>query len=610
MPKGKHQFHRVIVVPIALIVLLAVAVFWILDRIQLHVNDRLASSLQAVLSTTDKALDNWAEQTEVDVAVLANSSKLREGVERQLQVPRNSKALTSSPALKEIRQAVAPALDLTQFPSFAVIAPDDVQIAAELDETVGIKDSGAHNHDVLVRAMAGKTTLGLPFRSSLLLDENTRRQYPVMTAGAPIHDEKGNVIAALALRLDPRRDFTRAARLGRLESTGETYAFDRSGRLVTESRFEDQLRKAGLIPRDADSILNLEIRDPGGNTIEGYKPRVPRDQQPLTRAAQSAIEGRSGMDLQGYRDYRGVPVIGAWLWDNQLGMGLATEMEVAEAFTPYHRVRELVIALLFLTAAVSFALFLIIRHRERLIASNTTFQHAVQARDDMMAIVSHDLKNPINTILLRSHVLIQMLETRPGEIDPIKNNLHMLQRTARHMNQLIGDLTDVARIQAGHLDVDLQECTVEDAVEPALERVRLLAREKEIEFFTTVVPGLPRIAGDMGRITQVLDNLLGNALKFTPKGGKITVTAARLQGDIQVSVADTGPGIPGEALGRIFEPYWQMQKTRSGMGLGLFIARTLVEAHGGRMWVDSTVGRGTTFYFTLPALDLRKKVPA
>jgi signal transduction histidine kinase len=422
-----------------------------------------------------------------------------------------------------------------------------------------------------------------------------------MTVGAPIRNRNGEVIAALVLRLDPRRDFTRAAQLGRLDSTGETYAFDRQGRLLTESRFEDQLRAAGLIPEDADSILNLEIRDPGGNTVLGFTPAIPRSQQPFTRSAQSAIQGHSGLDMKGYRDYRGSTVIGAWLWDTQLNMGLATEMDVTEAFTPSRRVRELALFLLFSMAAVSLAFLLIFQHRARLIAANTLYQKAVQARDDTMAVVSHDLKNPINTILLRAHIMLQMLED--GEIGRVKENLILQQRTARHMNQLIGDLTDVAKIQAGRFSIDRRECTVKQAVEPAVERVRLLARESGIHFEWKIAPDLPAISADPDRITQVMDNLLGNALKFTPAGGRITVEAKLAERDLLISVADTGPGIPEAALSRIFEPFWQVQKTRSGMGLGLFIAKTLVISHGGKMWVQSTVGQGTTFYFTLPVLS-------
>jgi signal transduction histidine kinase len=585
--------------PIALLVVLAVAVFWILDQIQINVNERLASTLQVVLHTTDKALRIWTEQTEVNVAVLADNDELRRDVEAQLRTPRDAKSLLASVALKDIRRLLAPSMTFYQFPSFAVIAPDGIQIAAQLDSVVGTKDIADHNHEAFRKAMNGKTSLGLPFRSGLFVDETTHREYPVMTAGAPIRDQEGSVIAVLALRLDPRRDFTRAVELARLENTGETYAFDRDGRLLTKSRFENQLREAGLIRADADSILNLEIRDPGGNVMAGYKPAIPRDQQPLTRMALSATKGNDGIDLNGYRDYRGIPVIGAWLWDDQLGMGLATEMNVNEAFRTFRRVRELVLFLLFLMAVVSIALLLIFRHRERLLASNTAFEQALRAREDMMAMVAHDLKNPINTILLRCHVMIEMLE-KPDELNEIKRNLQLQQRTARHMNQLISDLTDVARIQAARLHVELRECAVDQAIGPAIERMRLLAGEKGIDFLSNIESSLPPVSIDPARMTQIMDNLLGNALKFTPPGGRITVDVVRLQKEVQISVADTGPGIPGDALPRIFEPYWQVQKTRSGMGLGLFIARTLVQAHGGRMWVESTVGRGTTFHFTLP----------
>ncbi len=600
--EGQQHYLRFAVLPIALLTILPIAVFWILSRIEAQVNYRLASSLQTVLYTTDKALQNFVEQTEIDVSVLADGDDLRTAVEAQLQVPRNRPSLLRSSSLQNIRRLLAPAMKFYEFPGFAVIAPDGVQIAAQFDQAVGITDIADNNHEAFINAIAGQTSLGLPFRSKLFKDRTTHGEYSIMTVTAPIRDETGNIIAALALRLDPRRDFTLTAGLGRLENTGETYAFDRKGRLLTESRFEDQLRIAGLIPPDADSILNLEIRDPGGNTIKGFRPKIPRGQQPLTLVARNASEGKAALDLEGHRDYRGVPVIGASLWDDQLNMGLATEMDVDEALGPYRRVRDLVLFLLFVTGTVSVALLLIFRLRERLRASNTVFQQAVQARDDMMAVVSHDLKNPINTILLRCQLMIQMLDNPAVKIEQVKRNLKLQHRTAHHMNTLIGDLTDVARIQAGRLHLERRECAVEQAIEPAIERMRLLAGEKDVEFVICTPSNLPRTVADPSRITQVLDNLLGNALKFTPKGGSITVNTESLENEVRVSVADTGPGIPSEALSRIFEPYWQVQKTRSGMGLGLFIAKTVVEAHGGRIWVDSVVGRGTTFYFTLPVL--------
>jgi signal transduction histidine kinase len=147
-----------------------------------------------------------------------------------------------------------------------------------------------------------------------------------------------------------------------------------------------------------------------------------------------------------------------------------------------------------------------------------------------------------------------------------------------------------------------QESTLQEVVAPAIERMRVLSRDKNIEFVEAVTSDDVRLSVDRSRITQVLDNLLGNALKFTPTGGTITIKAMPGRQQAQLDVADTGPGIPNEILGRIFEPYWQAQRTRTGMGLGLFIAKMIIEGHGGSIRVESTVGRGTTFYITLPSI--------
>jgi signal transduction histidine kinase len=601
--QGERRYRRLFAFAIALLIGLGMTVFWSLGGIRSQVDRRLSNSLETVLETTDKAMETWADAEEKDVAVLASNNDLRSSVESQLSVGRNVQRLRASASLKRIRNLLSPAMEIYRLDGFAIIAPDGVQIAAYLDNAIGTTDIVDHNPDLLARVMAGTANLGLPFFSPLFLDPNTHKQYPVMTFTAPIRNQAGDVIAALALRADPRLDFTRTTDLARLEKTGETYAFDHHGRLLTESRFDEQLRRAGILPSDAVSILNVEIRDPGGNTVKGYHSNTPQQEQPLTRMAATAIEGNPGIDIDGYRDYRGVPVIGAWLWDNQLGMGLATEMELSEAFSPYRHFRDLLLFVLLVTLLVTTVLLLILRHRDRLLASNQAYRQAMSARDDMMAIVAHDLRNPLNTMLLRSRLMLRQVAKFGGSESPgIKRNLEEQQRTARQMNQLVGDLTDATKIHAGRLHLERQECTLRQAMEPAIERMRLLSREKGVEFDADIPPDTLRLSVDQPRITQVLDNLLGNALRFTLPGGKITIHVSILENEAQVSVADTGPGIPDEALSRIFEPYWQVRKTRTGMGLGLFIAKTIVESHGGRICVESSVGRGTTFYLTLPSM--------
>jgi len=181
------------------------------------------------------------------------------------------------------------------------------------------------------------------------------------------------------------------------------------------------------------------------------------------------------------------------------------------------------------------------------------------------------------------------------------------------MNTLISDLTDVTRMQAGRLNLKRQECTADDLVQSSVETIRPLTRDKQIDFAIHLQDGLPRVSADQPRIAQVLNNLLGNALKFTSTGGQIDLRVDRMAQELMFSIRDNGPGIPEDALPHLFEPYWQVSKTRSGMGLGLFIAKTLVEAHGGRIWVETKLGQGTTFYFTLPPItqtDLAPSRPA
>jgi len=558
---------RLFAAVVALLIGLGIAILWFLAGIRSQVESGLSSSLETVLGTADEAINTWVKAQERDVTLLASNHDLRLSVEEQLRIGREVQRLRASEPLKRIRSLLDPALKIYRLPGFAIIAPDGVEIAALLDDAIGTSEIVDHDPELLARIMTGTANLGLPYFTPFFLDPNTHKQYALMTFTAPIRNQAGDVIAALALCADPRLDFTRATNLARFGKTGETYAFDQRGRLLTESRFDDQLRRAGILPSDADSILNVEIRDPGGNILEGYHSNTPQQELPLTRMAQNAIEGNAGIDLHGYRDYRGVRVIGAWLWDNQLRMGLAAEMDDREAFATYRHFRELLLSLLLVTLGVSTVLLLILRHRDRLLASNEAYRQAMSAWDDMTAIAAHDLTNPLNTMLLRSHIM----------------------------------LTDAAEIHAGRFHLERRECTLQQVFEPALELLQLISQEKGVEFSAHVPPDTLRLSVDQPRITQVLDNLLFNALKLTPPGGKITVNVHIVGNEAQVSVSDTGPGISDVARKRIFEPYWQVQETRTGMGLGLFIAKTIVESHGGRIWVESSVGRGTTFYFTLPS---------
>lgn len=226
-------------------------------------------------------------------------------------------------------------------------------------------------------------------------------------------------------------------------------------------------------------------------------------------------------------------------------------------------------------------------------------QKASRARDEVLSVVAHDLRSPLNGIGLSATVL-QRKADRTG--DPqLKELADGVQQSVSQMNRLVQDLLDKTRIDAGRLSVDARSSSPHELVSEAVAAVRSAA--PSVQFHVSVPAGLPRVAADPLRIRQVFTNLLGNALKFTPEGGRIEVGARLASEMVEFWVADQGPGIAPEALPHIFERFWQGKRAdTTGAGLGLAIVKGIVESHGGRVSAESAVGQGTTVRFTLPRL--------
>jgi PAS domain S-box-containing protein len=226
---------------------------------------------------------------------------------------------------------------------------------------------------------------------------------------------------------------------------------------------------------------------------------------------------------------------------------------------------------------------------------------AVQGRDDLIAVVSHDLGNPLSAIRIGTSLLLRTVPAE--ELDsPNWQHLEFIRQSAQQMENLINDLIDVKRLEAGRVTLSLREVRVADAVRQVMEVFRPIADNRSIALECTLQHGLPNINADAQRISQVLSNLVGNALKFTESGGRVAITASASTDIVIFSVSDTGPGIPPEQQAHIFERFWQARRDgRKGLGLGLAIARGIVDAHGGRIWVESVPGTGTTFLFTIPS---------
>ena len=225
-------------------------------------------------------------------------------------------------------------------------------------------------------------------------------------------------------------------------------------------------------------------------------------------------------------------------------------------------------------------------------------QRAVVARDETVGMVAHDLRNPLSAIKMLASSVLESGETLPAAV---AENVDLIRSAATQMDGLIQDLLDVTRAEAGQLRVDAHPIYVSDLLDRSLTTMRPLLANAGVALTVDAGPSL-KVMADAPRIGQVISNLLGNAIKFTPTGGRVTISVTQTTEGVQFSVADTGSGIGREVLPYVFDRFWQLPsatiRTR-GAGLGLPIAHGIVLAHGGRMWVESEVGRGATFNFTL-----------
>ncbi len=231
-------------------------------------------------------------------------------------------------------------------------------------------------------------------------------------------------------------------------------------------------------------------------------------------------------------------------------------------------------------------------------------QQAVQAREEVLAIVSHDLRSPLNAVMLAASLLQTSERIAPED----REELEIIDISAKRMQRLIEDLLDVTRLEGGkRLPIERAPVDVKALFEETYELFKSQAATSAVSL-QYHVDDIPPVFADAHRVMQVLSNLIGNAMKFTPSGGMITFDAESRGSSVVFSVADSGPGIPKENLGDIFNPYWQAKRTaRLGAGLGLPIAKGIVESHGGQIWVQSEPGNGTKFSFTLPvAIDKPK----
>jgi len=219
------------------------------------------------------------------------------------------------------------------------------------------------------------------------------------------------------------------------------------------------------------------------------------------------------------------------------------------------------------------------------------------AREEVLGLVAHDLRNPLNLIITTTEMLLE------NTVEPARQRelLDIAMRSGRQMNRLIGDLLDTVRLQAGKFSLDLEDVPVASIVRQAAESFLPIAEKRGVRFDPIPPDDGIVVHADPLRVSQLVGNVVGNAIKFTPPKGNVRLQVSRDGDHVVVQVADTGPGIPPADIPHLFDNFWQARANdHRGVGLGLAIAKGVVEAHGGSIWCESTVGAGSKFFFTLP----------
>lgn len=698
--------------------------------------DKNHTTLATVLDTTHQALHSWASENRSTTAFWAETPDVVSVTARLLEAPRNPEGLLSDPAQAELRAFLAPVLAAKGYRGFFVIAPDGTSLASTRDANVGTENLLARSRSgALERILAGETLLTLPQVSDVPLtdaDGVLRDGLPTMFVGAPVRSASGEVIAAFTFRIDPNADFIAIFGQGRVGATGETLAFDGEALLLSESRFEEELRRVGHLDSGEVSPLNVELRRPGEGLASAH---------PLTLMAASALSGLDGADLEGYRSYLGTEVVGVWEWDEHLGIGIAAEMTLEEANRvarwsrwammgltagmvisiigltamfrgsqrtlreSEHRYRRLIEEAADAVVAIDASQRVVIfnqlaeelfgyraeevtgAHIDLLLPEGArpahsglvagfigdpgsrrrmapdrpdvgarrkdgtvfpaevtigkadlgdeslymaTVRDVTEARRNAVAlerltedlrarnedlqqfvwIASHDLREPLRKV----EAFGGQLEEAMGEhLDEWgKLSLDRIVDAARRMSLLLDDLMVFSRVttQASTFrPIDLNQAAI-----TAIDALAVLVEETDGRVEAGV---LPVVEGDATQLTSVLQNLIGNALKFHRPDVPPVVGVYAETGDgvapgwVRVVVEDNGIGFDSDYAERIFEPFQRLHQRGDyqGNGMGLTIGRRIVERHGGRLRAEQVPGIGSRFVVELPIRQPEEATP-
>ena len=366
---------------------------------------KIGNNLDIVLSTTSKVLSGWIDKNLALVQLEAHKEKFVYLVTDMAELPADRETLMNSGEIKALRHYYFNENPYSFSEGFFIISEEGITIAANNDENVGYSNIIHDKYpQLLKRAFMGENIFIPPmhwYKSAAYSEKGDRPGYIFYVV--PIRDAENNVIAVLAQREDPETDFDRFCRMGRIGESGETYAFDRDGFMLTTSRFDDQLQSLGLLDKGFGSALHLEIKDPLVNLLKGETSPLKRENQPFTLMFNLASAGESGRNIEGYRDYRGVDVFGAWQWFNEYNFGIATEIDITDALGSYSIIRTaiyIIVAISFILASGTtlFSIHVGEKANRSLAITNADLEKRVEKRTSELIEAKRNLENTIEAL--------------------------------------------------------------------------------------------------------------------------------------------------------------------------------------------------------------------
>ena len=378
---------------IASLLLMATSAYMVIKLVEERYQAYLHNELFTVLQGVTKSIHIWSREQRLQVQSLARNAHVLEITKELLSTPRERETLLAAPGQKELRHEMHSYLESGFYEGYFIIAPDNVSLASSRDANVGTSNLLVRYPKLLLDIWNGETRLTPIQRSDVPLKRGTEMAASgneTMFVATPIRDEKGSVIALLTLRINPYNTLFPILEQARIGETGDSYAFDPYGTLLSRSRYENELVRSGILEPGQSSASNLLLVDPGVDLTKTSGDRPAGKELPLTRMAASATQGETAIDLEGYRNFLGVPVIGAWKWDDELSFGFAVEQHRSEAYAVFHFMRLTTIGGGIITTLILFVLVVVFVAGKRKVANiQARLQAIVETASDGIVVIDH-----------------------------------------------------------------------------------------------------------------------------------------------------------------------------------------------------------------------------